>query len=77
MRAPSSAASPQGELKAKIDKAFGSLDEFKKTFEKQGVTLFGSGWVWLALDEKGELKIVQTKDAENPIRQNMTPLFHL
>jgi superoxide dismutase len=27
------------------------------------------------LDQKGELQIVQTKDADNPLRQDLIPLF--
>jgi Fe-Mn family superoxide dismutase len=36
---------PTGELKAKIDETFGSLDEMKKRFNDAAATRFGSGWV--------------------------------
>lgn len=35
------AGEPTGELKAAIDKAFGSFDEFKKQFSQAGATQFG------------------------------------
>ena len=66
---------PGAALGGALTKEFGALDGFKKEFEKKGTELFGSGWVWLALDAKGKLEIVQTKDAENPIRQGMKPIF--
>ncbi|MEO7161354.1 MAG: superoxide dismutase [Bdellovibrionia bacterium] len=64
-----------GKLAAAITQAFGGMEQFKKEFEEKAKSLFGSGWVWLATDAKGKVQIVPTKDAENPIRQNLTPLF--
>lgn len=54
---------------------FGSVEAFKKQFCDAAVGLFGSGWVWLALDEKHELQILAMSNAGNPITQNMRPLF--
>lgn len=64
-----------GPLLEALQKTFGSLDAFQAAFEKQAAALFGSGWTWLVLDQKGELQIVQTKDADNPLRQDLIPLF--
>ena len=73
--APASQRSASGDLLAALQRRFGSLDAFKEAFEQQATALFGSGWTWLALDHSGELQIVQTKDADNPIRQGLIPLF--
>ncbi|MBO4434461.1 MAG: superoxide dismutase [Bacteroidales bacterium] len=54
-------------LIAQIVKQWGSLDAFKEEFEAKGVGLFGSGWVWLAAKEDGELVILQCPGADNPI----------
>jgi len=54
-------------LMAQIEKQWGSLDAFKAEFEAKGVSLFGSGWVWLAAKENGELVILQCPGADNPI----------
>lgn len=75
MTPPKNVRQPQGDLLQAINKAFGSFDQFKAEFEKQGVALFGSGWTWLAADGSGALKIVQTPNAENPIRQKLHPIF--
>lgn len=54
---------------------FGSVDEFKSEFSNAAVTLFGSGWVWLALDANNVLQIVPEPNAGNPITRNMRPLM--
>lgn len=51
----------------KIDKAFGSFSKFKEAFTKAGIGQFGSGWVWLALNDDGELNIMKTSNAELPM----------
>ena len=73
--AAASERSATGPLLEALQKTFGSLDAFQAAFEKQAAALFGSGWTWLVLDQTGELQIVQTKDADNPLRQDMVPLF--
>lgn len=54
---------------------FGSVDEFKSEFSNAAATLFGSGWVWLALDANNMLQIVPEPNAGNPITRNMRPLM--
>lgn len=53
---------------------FGSIEAFKKQFGDAAIGLFGSGWVWLALDETHQLQIVAMPNAGNPVTQNMRPL---
>ena len=67
--------SPTGRLAEAIALAFGSFDAFKSEFEKQGTTLFGSGWVWLSADAEGRLVITQETNAGNPIRRGLRPLL--
>lgn len=54
---------------------FGSVDAFKSEFSNAAATLFGSGWVWLALDVNNVLQIVPEPNAGNPITRNMRPLM--
>ena len=66
---------PDGALKAQIEKQWGSLDAFKQDFESKGVTLFGSGWVWLAAQADGTLVITQEPNAGNPVTKGLRPLL--
>jgi superoxide dismutase, Fe-Mn family len=67
---------PTGELAAKIDAAFGSLDAFKEQFAAAAATQFGSGWAWL-VEEAGTLKITKTPNAENPLVHGQKALLTL
>ncbi len=67
---------PMGErMKGLLERDFGSVEAFKKEFEKKGATLFGSGWVWLSADAQGKLVITQQKNAENPVTMGLRPLL--
>ena len=66
---------PAGNLGKQIAKQWGSVDAFKAEFESKGVGLFGSGWVWLQANEKGELSIGQYPNADNPVAHSLKPLL--
>ena len=66
---------PDGALKAQIEKQWGTVDAFKADFESKGVTLFGSGWVWLAAQADGTLVITQESNAGNPVTKGLRPLL--
>ncbi len=72
---PKGGGEPSGALAKAIDKTFGNFESFKEDFGKAAATLFGSGWAWLVKDAKGELKIVQTSNAANPMTQGLTPIL--
>ncbi len=63
------------EIMKAIERDFGSFDAFKAEFEQKGVTLFGSGWVWLSADKGGRLVITQETNANNPITKGLKPLL--
>ena len=56
-----------GDLKAAIEAAFGSVDEFKTQFKAAGVSRFGSGWAWLIVKADGTLAITSTPNQDNPL----------
>ena len=66
---------PSDKLLKAIEDQFGSLDNFKEQFSNAAVTLFGSGWAWLCKDEFGKLHINQTSNADNPIKNGLTPIL--
>lgn len=72
---PNGVKEPLGEIKDAIENKFGSVDKFREEFSNAAATLFGSGWAWLVKNEKGELEIVQTANAGNPLRDGKTPLL--
>jgi Fe-Mn family superoxide dismutase len=74
--APGGGGDPSGDLADAISSAFGSVDEFKQTFTDKAKTLFGSGWTWLAKGDDG-LEILQTKDADLPLKHGKTALLTL
>ena len=74
-RAPKADNAPVGALAARIVKQFGSFEAFQAEFVAKGAGLFGSGWVWLSADEKGELVITQEPGAGNPVTKGLKPLL--
>ncbi|WJV62736.1 superoxide dismutase [Mn] [Pectobacteriaceae bacterium C52] len=56
-----------GDLKAAIERDFGSVDAFKEKFEQAAATRFGSGWAWLILKADGKLTIASTANQDSPL----------
>ncbi|MGB4230196.1 MAG: Fe-Mn family superoxide dismutase, partial [Bacteroidales bacterium] len=50
-----------------INQSFGSFDNFKEQFKKSALSLFGSGWTWLIVDENKNLQIINTPNQDNPL----------
>ncbi|ASL95876.1 MULTISPECIES: superoxide dismutase [Mn] [Serratia] len=55
-----------GDLKAAIERDFGSVEKFQEEFEKAAATRFGSGWAWLVLKD-GKLDVVSTANQDSPL----------
>jgi superoxide dismutase, Fe-Mn family len=64
---------PSQELLSKINESFGSMDEFVTQFIDAGTKRFGSGWVWLVL-ENNKMKWKTTANADNPIGDDVEVL---
>ncbi|HEX5366954.1 MAG TPA: superoxide dismutase [Acidimicrobiales bacterium] len=73
---PGGGGEPDGDVKTALEQSFGSVDEFKQTFTDKAKTLFGSGWTWLAKGDGG-LEILQTKDADLPLKHGKTAILTL
>ena len=65
---------PSGKIADRIKADFGGQDKFAAAFKEAGVTLFGSGWVWL-VNKGGKLEIQQGGNAETPVAQGIKPLL--
>ena len=69
-----SETAPSADLAAKIDAAFGSMDELKAQLKARGVGHFASGWVWLA-EKDGVLSIEETHDGDTLADSGFNPLL--
>jgi superoxide dismutase, Fe-Mn family len=63
---------PSKELASAIQEAFGSMDDFKKTFGESATKRFGSGWAWLIMQD-GKLKVTSTANQDNPLMKGLIP----
>ena len=70
---PNGGGAPKGELAEKINRDFGSYDNFRQEFKNAATTQFGSGWAWLA-EKDGKLQVVKTSNADTPLAHDMKPL---
>ncbi|MBR5864289.1 MAG: superoxide dismutase [Alistipes sp.] len=73
--APKPQTKPEGRLAEAIDSAFGSYRKLRERMTAEALSLFGSGWVWLASDAHGKLKIVSKPNAGNPLTDGLYPLL--
>ncbi|MBW2193087.1 MAG: superoxide dismutase [Deltaproteobacteria bacterium] len=65
---------PKGKLAEKIEASFGSYENFKAEFVAAAGEQFGSGWVWLVMEEN-TLKVITTANADTPLAHGLTPIF--
>jgi Fe-Mn family superoxide dismutase len=71
---PGGGGQPGGELKQKIEQAFGGYDQFREKFAAAAAGQFGSGWAWL-VNNQGKLEIMATGNADTPLIKGVTPLI--
>lgn len=72
---PKRGLSPGPPLLQALVRDFGTFHEFIERFRAAALGKFGSGWTWLALDVDGRLTIVNSDDADTPLRHDRVPLL--
>ncbi len=72
---PTPAKEPEGILKAAIEEYYGGVEALKAKMTSDALSLFGSGWVWLATDDKGMLCVLSKSNAATPLTEGLTPLL--
>ena len=66
---------PEGRLAHLIDTAFGSQAALLDELHQAGMEHFGSGWLWLVLDQ-GALRVLSLHDGETPVGlEQVAPLL--
>lgn len=69
------ATRPTGALLAKIEAGFGNVQALAEALKTAAVNQFASGWAWLVLDARRDLRIVTTSNAGNPLVEGQVPLL--
>jgi Fe-Mn family superoxide dismutase len=72
---PNAGGRPSGSLAQALEQAFGGFDAFVEKVNNAGLTRFGSGWAWLAVDSGGKLVVTSTANQDNPLMEGMQPVL--
>jgi Fe-Mn family superoxide dismutase len=64
---PQGGGQPGGALLEAINNSFGSFAGFQEKFNASATSVFGSGWTWLVINNKGLLEIGNTPNQDNPL----------
>lgn len=65
------------DLSNKINKDFGSFDNFKEEFIKSANTLVGSGYTFLVLNKEGNLEIINVSNQDTPYSYGLVPIMNI
>jgi len=66
---------PEGELCRAIDQAFGNYSNLAGALAKAGAAQVGSGWLWLVVNHRNQVKILTTSDTDSPEYRGITCLL--
>jgi len=74
---PGKNGEPKGDLADALKSEFGNFGAFKDKFSDTAATRFGSGWAWLALNNKGVLEVFSTANQDSPYMEGHVPILGL
>ncbi len=73
---PDGGGAPSGDIGEIIEAQYGDWESFRKRLIAKGQNLFGSGWIWVTLDDEGQLAIIKGLNAEVPfVYQGLVPIL--
>lgn len=68
---------PLGAFAFYLNQNFGSFQNFEDQFTAAAMSVFGSGYAWLAADRDGTLQIITTANQDTPLPMHLHPLLNL
>ena len=71
---PGGSHQPEGKLAKAIENEFNSFSQFQEKFHAQAESFFGSGWVWLSLNNK-KLQLESLPNQDSPLIYGRSPLL--
>ncbi|MFN3483435.1 superoxide dismutase [Rhabdaerophilum calidifontis] len=72
---PGGAKEPSGELRTAIERDLGGFDKMKTDFNAAGARVFGSGWVFITVDQSGKLAITTRPNQDTPLMDGQRVLL--
>lgn len=73
---PTAGTKPDSSLDAKISSSFGDLNALKDQFTQAALSVFGSGWAWVVI-ENDKLAIQTTPNQDSPVMTGKKPILGL
>ncbi len=70
----SSTLKPEGIVSLAINKYFNSFENFKRLFKEAALSVFGSGYAWLVINNN-RLCIITTANQNTPLELGMKPIL--
>lgn len=69
------AKNPSGELLFLIQQSFGSVDAMREHMNQEAKNFFGSGWIWLVMNDEGKMQVMSLPNGDNPLRHGWKPIL--
>ncbi len=66
---------PVGELAQAVERDLGGFDKMKTDFNALGGRVFGSGWVFVTVDQSGRLALTSRPNQDTPLMDNQRVLL--
>lgn len=68
---------PRGNFQSSLLKRFGNYERFVNEFKEKAMSLKGSGYTFLVVDQEGQLEIVNMFNQDTPYNYGLVPLIAL
>ena len=72
---PDGVKEPGAALATAIERSFRSIGAFRWQLAAAANGVFGSGYAWLVADGSGRLRVIESSNADNPLREGLFPLL--